>query len=176
MKRFIIFLFLVLISVSVFATAQIPDSLIYNGETVPIFSNPLESFFSEKNPRPDNLFRFSCTACWRGYKAIWEVKGGSLYLIRVIEGTCSADAPEIDMSKIFGKKLPVEASWFSGVLRIPRGKLLSYVHMGYGSVYEKDLLLTFENGKLVKEEIADNTGRKLGSDDDRTFEDLNKLK
>ncbi len=175
MRKLIISTIIFLYSVSAFATAQFPDYLVYNGETVSIFSNPLESFFSEQNPRPDNLFRYSCTACWRGYVATWEVKDGKLYLVKAIEGTCDSNAPEIDMSKVFGRKLPVEATWFSGVLRIPRGELLSYVHMGYGSVYEKELILTFKNGKLISEEIVDNTKKKIKSEDERTIEELNKL-
>ena len=35
--------------------------------------------------------------------------------------------------------------------------MLSYMHMGYGSVYEKDLLLKFSNGKLISEEIKKNS-------------------
>jgi len=176
MKRLIISILFVLISCSAFATAQFPDSLLYNGETVSIFSNPLEPFFTAENPRPDKLFKYSCTACWRGYIAFWEIKDKTLYLVKVIEGTCSNDAPEIDMSKIFRKKLPVEAVWFSGVLRIPRGKMLSYVHMGYGSVYEKELYLAFEKGKLIKEEIVDNTKKNIKSEGERTVDELNKLK
>jgi len=176
MKRLFFSILFVLISASAFTTAQFPDYLVYKGERVSIFSNPLESFFSEKNPRPDNLFRSSCTACWRGYIATWEVREEILYLVKVIEGTCNINAPEIDVSGIFGKKLPIKATWFSGVLRIPRGKMLSYVHMGYGSVYEKELFLTFENGKLINEEIVDNTKTKIKSEDDRTIEELNKLK
>ena len=99
-----------------------------------------------------------------------------LYLVKVIEGTCDSNAPEIDMSGVFGKKLPIQAIWFNGVLRIPGCKMLSYVHMGYGSVYEKELFLTFKNGKLVNEEIADNTKAKIKPDDERTIEELNKLK
>ncbi len=77
MKRILVFVFVVLAAIPVFPTAQFPDLLIYNGETLAIFSNPLESYFSEANPRPSNLFKFSCTACWRGYVATWEIKDGN---------------------------------------------------------------------------------------------------
>jgi hypothetical protein len=38
------------------------------------------------------------------------------------------------------------AHWYSGTLRIPRGKLLRYVHGGYGSVYERDEMVQIERG------------------------------
>ena len=43
----------------------------------------------------------------------------------------------------------VFAHWYSGVLRIPQGELLEYVHAGYGSIYEKDLLIDVENGVVI---------------------------
>lgn len=46
-----------------------------------------------------------------------------------------------------------------GVGDIPRGKLLQYVHMGFGSVYEEELHIEFENGMVVKTNVLDNRGR-----------------
>lgn len=145
------------ISTVLYSTAQFPDILIYKGKEYSLMSNPLESYFSKSNPRPDKLFPFSCTAIWRGYIATWKIEAGTLFLIKVVAGDCSPNPQEIDVSAVFGQKLPVEASWFSGTLRIPQGEMLSYMHMGYGSVYEKDLLLKFSNGKLISEEIKKNS-------------------
>jgi len=166
-----------LIADIVFATAQFGDRLIYKGETVSIFSNPLESYFNEKNPRPNDLFKFSCTACWRGYIATWKIDNNYLYLIKLVEGTCDSNAKEIQLSKVFpDSKGPIKATWFTGTLRIPRGKRLSYVHMGYGSIYEKDLFMTFEKGKLIEENLVDNTKKELPTRYERTVEELQKLK
>jgi hypothetical protein len=176
MKKLVLILFIFLLSSKAFATAQIPDYLIYKGETFPLFSNPLESYF-RNNSRPDNIFVYSCTACWRGYVATWKIENGSLHLVKLVEGTCSSDAKEIDVSIIFPKKkTPIEATWFSGTIKIPQGKELLYVHMGYGSIYEKEILLTIEKGKLMKEEVIDNTKRELPSWQERSLDELNKLK
>lgn len=145
-------------SLNVFATAQFPDYLIYKGETHPIFSNPLESYFDNNNPRPTDVFRFSCTACWRGYIATWKIEAGYLYLVKLVEGTCHSDAKEIPLSTIFStQQVPVKATWFSGTLRIPQGKTLQYVHMGYKSIYAKDLFMIIEKAKLIKKYVVDNT-------------------
>jgi hypothetical protein len=159
MKKHLLLIFsLLFLPTTVFATAQFPDVLFYNGERLEIFSNPLESYFDKDHPRPKGLFKFTCTAVWRGYVATWKIEKGFLYLVRIVEGTCASDAPEISLDKIFpDRPPPIKAVWFSGVLRIPRGKQLRYVHMGYRSVYEKEWALTLKDGKIVGEEVIDHT-------------------
>jgi hypothetical protein len=34
-------------------------------------------------------------------------------------------------------------------VRIPQGKILKYVHMGFGSIYELDLFIKIEKGVVV---------------------------
>jgi hypothetical protein len=177
MKKIMTVVLFFLFCGSAFATAQFPDILVYKGEKLPVYSNPLESYFNKDNPRPKDLFIYSCTAVWRGYVASWKIEDGYLYLTKLVEGTCSSNAPEIPITRIFpGKEAPVKAVWFSGTLRVPMGKQLRYVHMGYGSIYEKDLFLSIENGKVVKESIIDNTKKRLPSEEERAREELDKLK
>jgi len=157
--KILLILFLATISSSLGATAQIPDILIYEGQQYFIFTNPLEDYFGAANPRPMDLFQMHCTACWRGYIATFEIRNNELYLNGLIEGTCSdEERRDVDISRIFKDQdgLPIRSSWFSGVIRCPLGEQLAYVHMGYDSVYEKELLLTFEKGNLVGTEIINN--------------------
>lgn len=158
-------------------TAQHPDYLVYQGETFPMFSNPLESFFDEKNPRPNHLFPFGSTACWRGYIATWKIEDRQLYLVKLKDCSPPSEAQEIPLSGVFpGRKGPIKADWYSGTLRIPQGKQLLYVHMGYGSVYEKELFLTIERGKVVREQVIDNTRKNLPTEEKQAWEELLKLK
>jgi len=133
-----------------------------------MFSNPLDTYFTKDNPRPEGLFQSTCTANWRGYVAYWEVKDDRLFLVKVKEGTCDANAPEIPLDKIFPEQLPpIFAIWFTGTLMLPRGEMLKYVHMGYQSIFAKEILLEFKNGKLVKETIIDNSQLNLETDEQR---------
>jgi len=144
-------------------TAQFPDKLMYEGREYDLFSNPLESYFDDEHGRPE--FRSPNTAMWRGYIAIWELDADCLYLVD-LQGWVGGDHPtyavnaeQVGLQAVFpwaGER--VKATWFSGELRVPRGERLQYVHMGYGSVYEEELLLTFEAGKLVHREVKDNRG------------------
>ena len=48
------------------------------------------------------------------------------------------------------------AHWYSGTIRIPQGELLEYVHGGYASTYERDLLLELERGVVKNVHVRQN--------------------
>ena len=50
----------------------------------------------------------------------------------------------------------VFAHWYSGVLSIPQGDLVEYVHMGFASVYDRDLLISVEQGVIVDTQVRVN--------------------
>ena len=134
-------------------TAQIAEVLIYEGESLSMCSNPLEEYFSRGGIRPE--FRSTSTALWRGYVGTWEVVDGRLYLIK-LDGELEDDRG-VDLSLVFPEfPTRVFAHWYSGKIRIPQGKRIEYVHMGYGSTYEKDILVDIENGVVVKIDIRIN--------------------
>ena len=39
---------------------------------------------------------------------------------------------------------------------MPQGELLHYVHMGFGSIYEKELHIKIEAGVVTKQRVIDN--------------------
>jgi hypothetical protein len=134
-------------------TAQFSEKLIYQGEEHRLFSNPLEDYFALGGYNP-GLTSF-CTALWRGYVGTWEIVDGRLYLTE-LDGKLE-DHSDADLSTVFPDYPErVFAHWFTGKMRIPQGEQLEYVHMGYGSTYERDLILTFEQGVLKAEEVIDN--------------------
>lgn len=124
-------------------TAQIPEQLRYEGEDLAMCTNPLNDFFAMGGVNP--RFGSNCTALWRGYVGRWDIVDGRLYLVG-LHGTLE-DGTEASLATIF-PDFPerVFAHWYSGTIRIPRGKELEYVHMGYGSKFERDLLLDVERG------------------------------
>ncbi len=56
-------------------------------------------------------------------------------------------------------KEPLFAEWFTGVIRIPKGKFLKGVNMGFGSIYEKETHIKIERGKVIKQKEISNTGK-----------------
>lgn len=163
-RKVFILTFLLTVSLfKTFATSQIPDRLIYHGDTLSIFANPLEQLFDNDSIRP-NFFgqNEGCesTACWRGYEAEWRIIDDSLYLTGIYSCCYYEDRIKADLKELFGVKFingKVKADWFTADIIAPQGQLLYYIHMGYESLYEKELVFKFKNGKLAETEIFDNS-------------------
>ena len=49
------------------------------------------------------------------------------------------------------------AHWYSGQVRLPMGQQLKYVHGGYGSTYEQDLLIDFDQGVVTQSTLRHNS-------------------
>lgn len=139
-------------------TAQAGEGLIYKGKETWMRSEPLAGYLAQ---RRDVNFSAPSTACWRGYVGTWEIKQGisgdyGLYLIELVAHL--EDYSEVGLAYLFPEagKEGVFAHWFTGDLSCPQGELLEYVHMGYASVYESDLFLSFNKGILVSEKTFKN--------------------
>lgn len=138
-------------------TAQICEQLSYAGITLALAGEPLESWIQSSRHWKIYRFRRRTSANWRGYHADWELRDGSLYLVKIwgrlrlfvnhewVENT--HDPLDVLFLDHDG---PVLASWFSGVLRCPYGKLLRYVHLGYSSIHEFDLFFQIIQGRLSR--------------------------
>jgi len=145
-------------------TAQIPDSIAIDGAQHMLFSEPLEAYYSDYRPRPS--FAPGNTANWRGYIASWEIRDNRLYLSGIKAEVCDRAGPQgwrcdkrhpIGLKDLFPKgNGMVFAEWYSGTLRVPLGKQMNYVHMGYQSTYEFDLLIVVEKGIVTSTTTVDN--------------------
>jgi hypothetical protein len=136
-------------------TAQVNEILFLEGEKTSMAFCPdlprNHPRIIEADPEEDSLgedlgFIVNSTACWRGYVGTWEIKEGRLFLVS-LQGKYQLLGDE---------HLPAE--WVSGVLRVPRGELLQGVNMGFGSVFEEEIHLKIEKGKVVSSRVIDNRG------------------
>jgi hypothetical protein len=175
----ILFVFIASNISRLFATAQFPDILVYKGDTLSLFANPLEQLFKDDSIAP-KFFRdkegCNSTACWRGYQANWELINNELYLTGIYSCCYYKDSIKADLKALFEEKYhngKVKADWFTGTIIVPKGKLTYYVHMGYESLYEKELALKIKNGILIGTKIYDNSKSKqsiYGRDGDKLRE------
>ena len=121
--------------------------------------------------------RFPGTALLRGLDSwIGEKKGILLGIMKFMSPTKLRRA---DLKTLFAdlyRDGKVEAIWFSGDLRIPDGKMLEYAHMGYGSVYERDIVLTVEQGQVRGKVVLDNTKHTVPSRLELERQELEKMK
>jgi hypothetical protein len=182
MKTLLFFIVAFYCSLQLYATAQIPDILIYKGDTLALFSNPLEDYPDKTFTDPQNLFGDNgCffSACWRNYIATWEIIDDNLYLTQVRNACYPTELKDVaasykgepkdigneyaDLKRLFPKKYKdgkVKADWVTANIIAPQGNLLYYVHDGYASSYEKELELQFKKGKLISIKTYDNSKTK----------------
>lgn len=168
---------LLLFTLTVNATAQASDILIWKGETLSLFSNPLElrsdwkeiskiiytelenedkRLYPEKYKSEEVEAMFS-SACWRGYVAKWIIINDKIYLNNIY--ACYDKKVKIDLKKIFGKELKdnlLYANWITDKLNVPKGECIEYVHLGYYSIYETETILDFNKGVLVDSKTYNN--------------------
>lgn len=147
--------------------AQVPDIIIVDGEKMELYSNPLEQYWDEnKVRRPE--FEPSVT-CKRGYIATWEVNRKYL-MLRNVEGYVRKQyfffwnkIANCSLNMLFNKndRERVIANWFTGKIRIPLGRRTLYVHDGYDSRFEKEMVITIDHGRVLKTVILDYAKHKL---------------
>ena len=135
-------------------TAQISEILHYQGRKQRMCTEPLGDYFALAGIEP--RFEVNCTALWRGYVGEWSVIEGRLYLIG-ITGTLAGDKPASLETFFPGFPDRVFAHWYSGQVRLPMGQQLEYVHGGYGSTYEQDLLINFDQGVVSQTTLRHNS-------------------
>lgn len=136
-------------------TAQVHEKIIINGTKATMITCPQipsdnefietvsRDVLSEKIQAGEINEPVLSTACWRNYIGTWEIREGKFYLIDII-GTYRISSGQ-----------PVHADWYTGTIRIPQGRMISYVHIGFESQYEKELLIEIENGIVKGERIYD---------------------
>ena len=127
-KRYIVTkLFIATGFLSLFATPQIPDKLIYKGDTLSVYHLYLpdelyiadtEHLFGDKQP-------YWITSCWRGYQATWEVIEDQLYVTDIYSCSYYKDSIKADLVLLFNKKVvdgKVKATWVTGNFISPQGE------------------------------------------------------
>jgi len=137
-------------------TAQLMETLYYKGEKFGMATEPLKEYLQTRSdikflPRIESW-------CWRQYVGEWEIKNGKLYLIE-LHGML-AGPKKFTVDSLFPGRKTAFAHWFSGEIRVPQGEMIEYVHLGYESIYERDLFLAFEKGLLIGEHVMDNKGKR----------------
>lgn len=152
---------ILLCSINLFATAQVADKIIYNGKEYMLHSNPMEEYF-EKNPDKKPKSEIMSTGLWRGYIATFEISDNSLYLkdIQILVNKETKDKSfETGWKSVLSQVVPdnkkLKIDWFSGILVLPSGKVVNYVHMGYGSTYENYILLEMDKGDFKRSKEFD---------------------
>jgi len=171
MKLFLTLILTLAFSLQGFCTMQVPDRLIYKGDTLPLYEYPLEKHPDIDSLRKIKLFgdEYGCisSGCWRGYVGEWTIINDQLYLTGLYDGCY--DSIKADLANLFGKKCvngKVKADWVTGNFVVPKKEMFYY------GQYEQELEFYFKKGKLKKTQLYDNSKAKQSE----YFSDTEKLK
>jgi len=162
-------------SFRLFASPQMPDYIIFKGDTIATYNLILEQYLQRHDTvKSEQLFGLSfrndlngnvSLNCWRGYQAIYKIDNDSLFLVNIINcgerrnGTIDKVASFKKMKEIFGDDLindKVYINWFSGDLNFPlTNKILRWDGVFY-KIYEKETVVNIAYGKVLNTENVEN--------------------
>ena len=146
-----------------FASPQLPDYLIYKGDTITVYNLILEQYFEEINKSDQGSlfglkFRDGASLnCWRGYQAIYSIENDSLLLTGIIHcgeiysgSLINQEVSRERINKIFWDKVvngKVFLNWYTGEISIPNGSLLRWDGVFHKS-FEKEVLIKVKDGSI----------------------------
>lgn len=180
MKKGLLVVLFSLFCLNMGATAQIGERLVWNGEVVELFSEPLSLNDSLYKGVSERLSGLGSTALWRGYVGSWTIENDSLFLDSICQRSRSSSKMSFEKVDIrdltSGYKMEnsrIFASWVTDTLRVVSGECVNYVHMGWESTYEKEWNVVVERG-VVKNIIAFNNAIVIeGGSEPEIMETLN---
>lgn len=166
-----LFIVLTFSSSQLLASPQLPDYIIYKGDTIATYTLILEQYFQKQDKAEQGkLFGLSfrdgaSLNCWRGYQAIYKVENDSLFLADIIycgerrSGKIDKAASVEKMKSIFNDKFSsdrVYIDWFSGDMKFPlTNKVLRWDGVFY-TIYEREKVISISNGKVSAIEDVEN--------------------
>lgn len=177
-KSFLLFLFIFTLTLSssrLYASPQMPDYIIFKGDTISTYNLILEQYLQRHDTaKTEQLFGLSFRNstsggfsfnCWRGYQAIYKVDNDSLFLVDIIScgerrnGKIDKAASIEKMKSIFGNNIINErifVNWFSGGLNFPlSNKVLRWDGVFY-KIYEKETVVNVSFGKILNMDNVEN--------------------
>lgn len=170
-----------LLSLRGIGSPQMPDYIIVGRDTIATYHLLLEDYFRKSgaankgelfglafrdpsHPNPLDVLAGSFN-CWRGYQAIYQIRGDSLFLVYIIscgelkKGSIDTASSSWRMRKLFGEQYSstgVLISWFSGEISYPLPSPVLRWDGVFYKIYEKETVLEVEEGKIVRKTPVDN--------------------
>lgn len=138
-------------------SAQRCEQLIIERQEFALSTEPLEPYLDTLDPRPELGSGGYCTALYRGYIGVWEIRTSMLWLKTLGE---TIDNRPMEAGRLFpGRNYPIHATWFTGQLRLPVGPILIQSHIGSASESQKNRLITIRDGGVIRDRTYDHLWR-----------------
>lgn len=168
MKKFLICIFVITLSLNTFACEQFGDTIYIDGIKWVLLGKPIGDkslYNSLKEVFPED--RIFSTNNYDGYIGYWSIKNEKLCLDSVKVTTYNQETKRYhdcsissaDMHRVFKKyydKDEIIATWMNGSIRVARGKLLLYEEMAYERNYEQEQMITLKQGQIIERQSFHN--------------------
>lgn len=141
-------------------TAQSPERMILDGRPRALYADPLYRLLKSRRLSLAKRGEGWSTSNYRGYCGTWQVVDGRLYLVHLNmmwpdEGVLPMDLRRELLRGMSASDFPAFASWFNGRLRLAIGRRLIYSHQGWSHWFERERVMTFVGGKVVRDREVD---------------------
>jgi hypothetical protein len=159
-----IYIILIFQGTILFATEQIPNIFLYNGnkyqfhEIIPVFSRRnapelIEAYF---RTFPEKQPEMSGTSLYRGYVATYEIINDELFVVDILEHKRDGKYNRIWVSIIkecLNGNDKMKIIWFTGFFILPQGGRVSYDYINnvYQQTFEYYKIIYIQNGNFIKE-------------------------
>lgn len=161
-KQSFISIILFLTSLSIYATGQDGDVIYIDGTRWSLLGQPIsrDTVLLRQVRAAIPQQHVTLSSNWSGYTAFWSIKQDVLYLdsIRYLlsyktdKNTQSECIPAKTLQRVFknySNGSQIVAGWLKGDIRVARGKILYYEHMGYERNYEEEQIISIYQGKVT---------------------------
>ena len=162
MKRALLFIQYLIFAIAASATGQEGDIIYIDGTRWVLLGRPIriDSLLYHDLQAVLPTERSIYTSNWDGFTAYWSIKQDVLYLDSIRYMQYDSDTkddkvkrmPSATLFRVFKKYVTgdhIVSSWLTGDIRVAKGKVISYQHMGFWRNYEEEQIISIDKGIVV---------------------------
>ena len=169
MKRVLLFIQYLILAITVNATGQDGDIIYIDGTRWELLGRPIcvDSLLYHDLRAVLPSERSILTSNWDGFTAYWSIKQNVLYLdsIRTVHfdsdtkdymGSC---IPAATLFRVFKKHVAgdcIVGSWLTKNIRVAKGKVINYQHIGFERNYEDEQIISIDKGVVTGKKVYHN--------------------
>ena len=169
MKRVLLFIQYLILAIAANATGQEGDIIYIDGTRWELLGRPIcvDSLLYHDLKAVLPSERSISTANWDGFTAYWSIKQNVLYLDSVRSEHYDSDTkefmgsriPSATLFRVFKKYVTgdcIVGSWLTRDIRVAKGKVIYYQHMGFERNYEDEQIISIDKGKVTGKKVYHN--------------------
>lgn len=169
MKRVLLFIQYLIFAIAASATGQEGDIIYIDGTRLVLLGRPIciDSLLYHDLQAVLPTERSIYTSNWDGFTAYWSIKQDVLYLDSIRYMQYDSDTkddkvkrmPSATLFRVFKKYVTgdhIVSSWLTGDIRVAKGKVIYYQHMGFERNYEEEQIISIDKGIVTGKKVYHN--------------------